>query len=452
MAATNIPGRGVETRELIRVAWPLVVSYLINVAGVIITKIVVGRFGFKELAAVGLSTDVTFTISIIVLSLFSVVGVLVAEARGAAKPERIVVALIQGLILATIVGLGVSVLVYHLDRVLLVLGQSAETAAIAKPYCQAYAYSVLPFVLFGVLQSFVAAMGRTGVVLVATVLSVIAQYFLMYGLAHGAYGLPAFGVAGAGAGWSIANVVRLIVIAVFVVWLIKREALPFLHGSAWAALRKVGHFFWLGVPIAVITGLETCLFSAASLMSGWLGQIELAAYQMVMGWIAIPFVISLAFADAAMVRVSYWSGAQSPSAARQAGLLGMILGIGLPLLLVIIPLTAPGLIARLFLSTSDPGFAQVASLVASLLVIAALFQIFDGLQAIASHALRGVKDSQVPMLICAFGYWAIGAPAGYLLAFNLGWRAHGLWWGVALGVGVTAVLLTLRFARLTKGD
>jgi hypothetical protein len=168
-----------------------------------------------------------------------------------------------------------------------------------------------------------------------------------------------------------------------------------------------------------------------------MGTVELASYQIVMGWIAIPFVISLGISEAAMVRVAYFVGARDPAAARQAGNLGMVVGVGVPLLLVVVPLLAPGLISRIFLDPSDPDYAKIGSLVAGLLLIAAVFQVFDGLQAIASHALRGLKDAVVPLVIAGVGYWLIGLGSGYVFGFHFGWGALGLWGGVAIGLAFT---------------
>lgn len=231
--------------------------------------------------------------------------------------------------------------------------------------------------------------------------------------------------------------------------MIRKQRLP-LHEGTIGGPRSYGPLVWLGLPVAGIVALESGLFAATSLLSGIMGTVELAAYQMVMGWIAIPFVISLGISEAAMVRVAYFVGARDPAAARQAGNLGMVVGVAVPLLLVLIPVFAPGFVSRIFLDPSDPKYAEIATLVASLLVIAAVFQVFDGLQAIASHALRGLKDAAVPLVIAGVGYWVIGLGSGYVMGFRFGWGAAGLWWGLAIGLAFTATLLAWRFELLAK--
>ena len=171
---------------------------------------------------------------------------------------------------------------------------------------------------------------------------------------------------------------------------------------------------------------------------------------MTIGWISLPFVISLGFSEATMVRVSYWMGAGKPEAARSAGHLGMAIGVGLPLILLIIPLFMPQLIIVMFLDRTDKAYDEIASLLGHLLLIGAIFQVFDGLQVIASHALRGLKDAFMPLVIAGIGYWAIGLVASYLLAFKFGWGATGLWWGIAIGLAFTATLLAVRFELLSR--
>lgn len=443
------PTRLLEVKALIVIALPLIFAYLADVMMVITAKMVVGRLGALELAAAGISTDLSYQMCIILMGFFSVVGVLVSEARGALKRERIVPELARGLILAGLLAAGATVVVLNLGTVLRVLGQDAEVIELAGPYYTAFAFAILPIVWFGVLRSFAAAMMKTGFVLFITVITVVLNYVLMQGLVHGAFGLPRFGIAGAGIAWSISMWFKFLCLGAYTLWLIRSQRLP-LHEGTIGGPRAYGPLVWLGLPVAGIVALESGLFAATSLLSGVMGTVELAAYQMVMGWIAIPFVISLGISEAAMVRVAYFVGARDPAAARQAGNLGMVVGVAVPLLLVLIPVLEPELVSRIFLDPSDPQYAEVAALVATLLIIAAVFQVFDGLQAIASHALRGLKDAVMPLVIAGIGYWVIGLGCGYLFGFRMGLGAPGLWAGVALGLAFTATLLAWRFELLAK--
>jgi MATE family multidrug resistance protein len=443
------PSRLLEVKALIVIALPLIFAYLADVLMIVTAKMVVGRLGATELAAVGISTDLSYQMCIILMGLFSVVGVLVSEARGALNRERIVPELVRSMILAGLLGLIVTVVVLNLGSVMRALGQQSQVIELAGPYYTGFAFAMLPIVWFGVLRSFAAAMMKTGFVLAVTVVTVILNYVLMQGLVHGSFGFAKMGIAGAGFAWAVSMWFKFLCLAVYTYIIVRRNRLP-LHQGTIGGPRAYGPLVRLGLPVAGIVAMESGLFAATSLLSGVMGTVELASYQIVMGWIAIPFVISLGISEAAMVRVAYFVGARDPAAARQAGNLGMVVGVGVPLLLVVVPLLAPGLISRIFLDPSDPDYAKIGSLVAGLLVIAAVFQVFDGLQAIASHALRGLKDAVVPLVIAGVGYWLVGLGSGYVFGFHFGWGALGLWGGVAIGLAFTGTLLAWRFEVLAK--
>ena len=443
------PGRLLETKALLVIALPLIFAYLADVMMVITAKMVVGRLGAIELAAAGVSTDISYQMCIVLMGFFSVVGVLVSEARGALRREDIIPELLRGLILAAVFAGVVMLIVLNLGSLLRALGQDSQVVDLAAPYYRGFAFAILPIVWFGVLRSFAAAMMRTGFVLAITVITVVMNYFIMQGLVHGDFGLPKLGLAGAGLAWAISMWFKCLCLGGYTFWLLRRMRLP-LHRGKIGGARAYGPLIRLGFPVAGIAALESGLFAATSLFSGIMGAVELAAYQMVMAWISVPFVISLGISEAAMVRVAYFVGAGEPPAARQAGNLGMLVGVAVPAMLMVVPLFAPGFVSRVFLDPSHPRYAEIAALVATLLVIAAVFQVFDSLQVLASHVLRGLKDATVPLVIATIGYWVIGLGSGYVFGFRWGLGAPGLWWGLAIGLAFTASLLALRFEILAK--
>ncbi len=439
-----------EAGALFRISLPLIFAYLADVAMVVTAKAVVGKLGYLELGAVGISLDISYQFAIVIMGSFSVVGVLASTALGAKRREDVLPALAQGLVLATGLGAALTLLVLQLGAVLAAARQDPGIIAMARPFYELFAWSLLPMIWFAVMRAFVATLMRTGFVLFITIVTVVMNYFLMNGLVHGVYGLPAMGVAGAGLSWTIAMWFKCICLAGYSAFLIHRQKLVYPGRSWFHGALHMGPLIRLGLPVGGIVALELGLFAAVSLMSGTLGTIALASYQMMMAWIAIPFVISLGFSEAAMVRVSYWAGAKNGAATRQAGNLGMVIGLALPLVLISIPVFAPWVITDMFLSSGDEGYTEIAALVVDLLLIAAVFQVFDGLQAIASHALRGLHDTAMPLAIATAGYWFVGFGAAYVLAFPMGYGVHGLWWGLALGLIFTGSLLAWRFERLAK--
>jgi MATE family multidrug resistance protein len=204
-------------------------------------------------------------------------------------------------------------------------------------------------------------------------------------------------------------------------------------------LPLMGELFGIGWPVAITYGVESTLFLATGLMVGLLGESQLAAHQIALNVASVAFMVPLAIGQAANVRVSFWSGAGQPLA----------LGVAFMSLSGLVLILAPHWIVGLYLHLGDPANAATVALASSLLGVAAIFQIVDGMQTVGSGCLRGLKDTRVPMMAAAFGYWGIGFPTGYTLAFHFGLGARGLWWGLAAGLASVALLMTLRFHRLS---
>ncbi len=449
MPETRRDGWMAESPTLLKIALPLVAAYLAEIAMFITTKIVVGRLGYQELAAVGLAGDLAFEVLVILIGLLSIVGVLVAQAEGAGRKRGAGHAVGQGFIAATAIGIPASVLVWNLDVVMRWTGQDAHIIELARPYLQSLSGFIMPVLWFSVLRSFVSALARTGAIMVITVTAVGLNYILTLGFVEGAFGLPNLGLAGAG--WAT----TLVSWIMFVALLFYCHTTPTLRGYGLFSTRLrvdlevCGEIFRLGLPVAGLVLLEAGLFVAVAILSGVMGPITLAAYEILMGWISIPFVIALGLAEATMVRVAHGVGRGNPDAARSAGILGMTMGTALLALLVAVPLGFPDFIVQIFLDPEDKGYDEVADLTVRLFLIVAFFQVFDGLQALASRALRGIKDTMAPLWLAGFGYWVLGIGGGCVLAFPLGYGAEGLWAGMALGLITTGSLLAWRFLKLT---
>jgi MATE family multidrug resistance protein len=212
----------------------------------------------------------------------------------------------------------------------------------------------------------------------------------------------------------------------------------------------MGELFGIGWPVAITYGVESMLFLVTGMTVGLLGAAPLAAHQIALNVASVAFMVPLAIGQAANVRVGYWIGAGQPLAARHAGFVAILLGVGFMALSGCVLVLAPRAIVGLYLHLDDPKNAQTVALAASLLGVAAVFQVVDGMQTVASGTLRGLKDTRVPMLAAAFGYWGIGFPTGSVLAFHFGGGTRGLWWGLAAGLATVAVLMTLRFDRLSR--
>jgi len=243
------------------------------------------------------------------------------------------------------------------------------------------------------------------------------------------------------------------------VWLSAIALVALLHGRArfrhFVAAKRptmplMTELFAIGWPVAITYGVESLLFLCTGLFIGLMGEKPLAAHQIAMSVSSVTFMVPLAIGQAANVRVGYWMGAGNPIAARHAGFVALGLGVAYMSMTGLLFVLAPHTIIGLYLKLDDPANAQTVSIAAALLGVSAVFQIVDGMQTIGSGCLRGLKDTRIPMLAAAFGYWGVGFPTGYLLAFHAGLGPRGLWWGLAAGLASVAVLMTLRFERRTR--
>ncbi|MEM7176908.1 MAG: MATE family efflux transporter [Pseudomonadota bacterium] len=438
-----------ETRRLLTIALPLVASYLAEYLMFLTTKAVVGTLGFSQLAAAGLAGELTFEIAVIAMGILSIVGVLAAQAEGAGRKRDVGRAVRQGFVVALVLGIPATLLVVQLDTVMAWTGQDAEVIGHARAFLYWGAPAVLPILLFAVARNYVAALSNTRPVMVITVVGVALNWALTEGLVHGRFGLPRMELAGAGLAMSIVNWAMFLALLAYIYRTPALRGYRVFRGRFSFDLPLCREILILGLPVGGLVAIEGGLFAAVSLISGSFGAATLASHTIVMSWIAIPFVIALGLAEATMVRVAHWIGRGSVASARASGLLGARMGVLVLGMLVLIPVTQPDLIIRFFLTPGDEGYAQVATTAQRMLLIAAIFQVFDGLQAIASRALRAVKDTVTPLLIAAFGYWVLGIGGGTALAFGAGMKGEGLWWGLALGLIITSLLLLRRFLRLT---
>lgn len=439
-----------EAVTLMRIALPLSAAYLAEFAMFVTTKMVVGKLGYYELAAVGIAGNLSFEVLVILMGLLSIVGVLCAQAEGAGEKKQAGLAVRQGFIVSLLLGTPSMILVWHLDLILGWTGQDPRVLQLVVPYLHGISACVLPVLFFAVLRNFVAALARPQAVMAITAVAVLVNYLLTLWLVHGGWGIPPLGLFGAGLATSIVS------------WLMFLALLWHVYQTT--ALRGYGVFAerWkldttickeimvLGLPVAGLVFLEAGMFSAASILSGIISAETLASYEIVMSWVGIPFVIALGIAEATMVRVAHGAGRNRLDTARQSGILGMLIGVLILVMMMIIPLGFAVYIIDIFIAPSDPGFIVVSLLSIEFLTIAAIFQVFDGLQAIAARALRGVKDSVAPLWIAGFGYWILGIGGGSWLAFWMDFGGAGLWWGLAMGLTATGLLLAYRFHQLSR--
>jgi multidrug resistance protein, MATE family len=441
-------GIGAELRATLALAAPLAAANLAQMAMGVTDTVMVGRLGATPLAAAGLGAMLYFTGGVMLQGILSAVSPLAAHALGAgdrAAAGRIAGA---GLVLGMLMALPFVGALTSLDRLLLALGYDAALAAEIGRFLQAIAWGGPAFLGFAVLRSLFAALSHTRAVMAVLFVCVAGNAMLNWVLIYGHLGAPALGVAGSGYASAINQWLMLAGLALCT-WMMPPLAALRVLRSALAPRRiEMANILRLGLPIGGIMGIEVGVFLAAGILMGLLGAAALGAHQLVLNCASITFMVPLGLSQAATVRVAYELGAGREFAARRAGFVALALGtlfMGATSALLWI---FPQAIIAVYVDVADPANRDVVQIAWRLIAIAALFQVFDGMQVIAAGALRGYKDTMTPMLLAGFGYWGAGFVGGWLLAFPLGYGPVGLWCGLALGLAVVAILLTLRLHRL----
>jgi MATE family multidrug resistance protein len=431
-------------------AIPLIGAQLAQL-GINVTDVfIIGRLGTAELAAMVLASQYFFTLFIFGSGFSTAVVPLAAHAF--AQGDRIMVRRAVRMGLWVVAGFSLLTLpaIWHAEDVLLFAGQDPHVSKLAAGYLQIAGWGMLPALAFMVLRSFLSAVGYAGFILYVTIVILVFNAFFAYGLVLGHFGMPALGMTGAAIVALAANVLGLMLTVIYIARVRELHAYE-LFVRFW---RPDFHILWevfrLGLPISITILAEVSLFTVASLLMGWIGTVELAAHGIALQWASVAFMIPLGLAQAATVRVGIAAGAGDHLGLIRASWVVVVLSIGCSLIGGLVYALFPTELASLYLDASKPDSAEVLAYAGGLVVIAGLFQLVDGLQAIAAGLLRGVKDTTVPMVLAMIAYWAIGFSLAYVLAFHYGFGGTGVWIGFVCGLLAASVLLLGRYVVLVQ--
>ncbi|HEX9952759.1 MAG TPA: MATE family efflux transporter [Rubricoccaceae bacterium] len=436
-----------EVRATLVLALPLVLTQLTQMSMSFVDVVMVGRLGTAAMAAAVVGSTVYMTVMMVCLGVVVAVQPSVAQATGAGDDAAAARVVRQGLWLGLLLGAPFVVLLGQMEPILRAAGQSPETSELAARFLAAIRWGFIPNLWFTALRGLSEGVGRPRPVLWITLIGVSLNVALNPILIYGLAGAPEMGMVGSGWASAFAIMGMTAILAAYVFWgpLARYRVFRGLGRPEPAAL---GELFRLGWPIGITFALEGGIFTAATLLIGRMGEIPLAAHQIALNAASVAFMIPLGIGMAGAVRVGQAAGAGDTDGASRAGWAAIGLGGASMFASALVFWLAPGAIVWIYAgSAPDPEMARRA---VALLGIAAVFQLFDGTQAAAAGALRGLKDTRVPMLIGAVSYWGLGLGLGAYLLFELGQGAPGMWWGLTLGLAAAAVLLTARFARLVR--
>jgi MATE family, multidrug efflux pump len=429
-----------EIRATCVVAAPLAAANLATMAMQVTNTIIVGHLGAAALAAAGLGAALYASLSMTAQGVLTAVAPLAAHAIGADDHPAAGIVAGAGLVVALLLSLPIVAVLAVMPLLLAALGYDPELVAAIARYLWVTCWGAPAFLGYTVLRFLLVAAFRARIVMLVSLLGVPLNAGLNWVLVFGHLGAPALGIDGSAAATAVVQWLTLLFFAAYMALAAVRVRVR-LRGGVW---REIPGILRLGLPIGALRALEIGLFVLTGVLMGVLGTDALGAHQLAFNLLGVSFMVPLGLAQTATVRVAFQLGAGAPAAARRAAFVALALGALFMAGSAVLLLALPRALVGLYLDLADPSNQGLIAVALQLLFIAALFQVFDGMQVIAVGALRGYRDTAAPMVIAAVGYWAIGFAGGCLLAFPLGHGALGLWSGLAAGLAVVAIALTVR--------
>ncbi|TGN73512.1 MULTISPECIES: MATE family efflux transporter [Bradyrhizobium] len=440
----------VELRETVKLAWPMVLTQLAQVAMMTTDLAFIGHIGPEALAAAALAVTlylVSFTFG---AGLLAPIAPLAAQAYGAGNFAMVQRALRTGLWAALMLSFPIIAFAFGGEQILLALGQAPDAARLAQQYLFGLVLGVVPALGLQAIRNFMSAVKRPEPILWISLAAIPLNALLVYLLVDGKLGLPRLELFGAALASTLVNCAMFLAGLWFA--MMRRpfrdyHMLADLWQPDWPFLRQL---IVIGTPISIASLMQYGVLSAAALLAGLISTSALAAHQVALQITVITSMIAFGISMAAAVRVGHALGCNDGPGIQRAGLVAILLGTFIAALLTVAVIVARFEIAELFLEKSAGGADATIGLAAELLIVAASLFITDAAQSIAAGGLRGLKDTRVPLLFVGIAYWLIGFSLGYVLGLKVGLGAIGVWVGLSIGTTIYATLLVLRFHLLAS--
>jgi multidrug resistance protein, MATE family len=443
-ASAHAPNLPAEIRRTLLLAGPLIVGQVTSYGMSFVDTVMAGRLGALDLAAVAVGSSVWSAGMVFVVGLMMAVSAAVSQLEGAGRRRQAGELTRQALWLALMVSAVLFVLMRRGEWVMSFIGVEPAVADLANRYLLAISWGVPALAGMFVLRFFSEGIGYTRPTMYIGVVGILINVPLNYVLMFGKLGFPQLGAEGCGWATAIVLWLQLGMIAAWILWRPRYRPFEVFSRFDGPDRREILALAKLGLPIGLMVFLEVSLFVAAALAIGTLGTIPVAAHQVAINYSGLIFMVPLGLSGAITVRVGNAVGRKDRAGARRAGVVGMMMALAFGALSSLVIVLFPETIVRLY--TSDPAVIALAS---SLLFFAAVFQLADCLQVSAAGALRGLKDTRVPMFYSILAYWLVGMSLGWWLTFRLDWGPAGMWCGIIAGLTVAAFLLGGRFMRIT---
>lgn len=437
----------IEIRALLLLAGPLVLGNLAQMAIHTTEVIILGRYDVQALAAAALAVNLYFACGTFGMGLMTAASPMIAAERGrrghSVRDIRRTVR--QGFWVALAASIPIWGVLWHAESLFLAMGQQPDLSRDAGQFIRVAMWGLLPWLLQFVLRLYVSALERPIWGVIVTLCGVVVNLVACWALVFGNLGFPEMGLMGAAYANLIANCTLFIVMAI-VVSTVKPFRRYRIFGRFWVAdWPRFAGLFRLGLPIAITFAFEVAIFSAAAFLMGLISRDSLAAHAVAIQIASFAFMVPFSLSQAATVRVGLHHGRRDAVAASRAGWAALGVGVIAACAMSAIMTAFPEFLVGLFIDPADATAAMAFQLALGFIVVAAVFQLVDAVQAVGAGVLRGLQDTRWPMLFAALGYWVVGMGTAWFFAFNLGWDGIGVWIGLAAGLAVVSVLMVGRW-------
>ncbi len=417
-------------------------------------NIMVGQLGTAELAAVSLGNSFVFIAMSLGIGFSTAITPLVAEADGAKNSAGGKSALKHGLVLCTFLGISLFAIILLCKPLLHHMKQPPEVVELAIPYLDLVAFSLVPLIMFQAFKQFSEGLSQTKYPMYATILANVINVMINYLLIFGSFGFPKLGIVGA----AIGTLVSRFIMVGYIYFLLRRKDKyqPYVTNFNFRNIERavINKIIGLGFPSALQMFFEVAIFTAAIWLSGVLGKNAQAANQIALNLSSMTFMVGMGLGVAAMVRVGNQKGLQNFKDLKRIGESIFVLTLLLEIVFATLFLLGRDWLPTLYLDVDEAinlaDNTEVIAIAAKLLLIAAFFQISDGIQVVVLGALRGIQDVKIPTLITFIAYWLIGFPVSYYFGLFTEYKSSGIWMGLLLGLTASAVMLYIRFNYLTN--
>lgn len=437
----------IEAAACLRLAGPLIIAQLSFIGITVTDTLMAGRLGEATLAAVAMGGNLWMPPFLLFMGICLAVAPMVAQLYGASVAQGVIGAVMRRTLwVALLLGMLWWSLMYPASVLVLDwLGLDAGLRADSLDYVMAISWGAPAACLFFVLRSGSEATGFSRPIMVCGLAGLALNILLDYLLMFGHWGLPALGATGAGLASAISLWFMAIALALYYARHRHYRGIALFAQGKTIAPTGAAEMLKIGMPMGITLVMEAGIFSLVGLLMARFSSTAVAAHQIAISFAAFTFMVPLGVAMATTARVGQAQGRGDRAGVRRAGAAGIGLALGFNLISTLIMLVFPRQVVALYTEASE-----VSELAVQLLRLAGLFQLWDALQVSANGALRGLKDTRVPMGLTLLAYWAVGLPVGYGLGFGLGQGPAGLWIGFIAGLFAAAVLLNTRFYRLTQ--